>query len=79
MFKINRASGMTLFKSYQSKGKIKCIRGKEHNPISFYTDNLAFIGDGSTFTVKSKYNSNANALNALESYIKTNMPNAFSA
>ena len=79
MFKINRASGMALYKSYQKKGLITCVRGEDHNPISFYTKNLAFVGDSSSFAVKSKYNADTNKLNQLEKYIKNNMPNAFSA
>lgn len=48
MFKINRASGMALFKAYQKKGKITCIKGKDHNPTSFFTTNLSFVGDGNS-------------------------------
>ena len=79
MFKINRASGMKLFKSYQKQGHITCIKGKDENPISFYTTNLAFVGDGTKFIVKSKFGANKLALISLEKYLKNKMPYAFSA
>ena len=79
MFKINRASGMALFKSYQAKGKITCIKGKDFNPTSFFTTNLSFIGDGTAFVVKSKFKADANALGSLEQYLKNKMPNAFTS
>lgn len=79
MFKINRASGMTLYKAYQAKGQITCKKGKDHNPTSFFTKNLSFVGDSSTFVVKSKYKADANALGSLEQYLKSKMPNAFAS
>ena len=79
MFKINRASGMKLFRAYKHQGKITCTKGKDENPISFYTTNLAFVGDGTAFTVKSKFGANKNALISFEKYLKSNMPYAFSA
>jgi hypothetical protein len=79
MFKINRASGMALYKAYQQKGLITCIKGKEHNPTSFFTKNISFVGDLSSFVVKSKYKADGSALSRLEQYLKKNMPNSFSA
>ena len=79
MFKINRASGMVLFKSYQKKGQITCIKGKDFNPTSFFTKNLSFTGDQSTFVVKSKYKADAIALGSLEQYLRNKMPNAFAS
>lgn len=78
MFSINRAGGMALYKAYQKQGKITCVKGKDENPISFYTANIAFVGDGSKFIVKAKYNADKNSINRLEKYIMATMPNAFS-
>ena len=79
MFKINRASGMALLKAYQKKGQITCIKGKDHNPTSFFTMNLSFVGDGTAFVVKSKYKADSNALGSLEQYLRNKMPNAFAS
>lgn len=79
MFKINRASGMALFRAYKKQGKITCTKGKDENPISFYTQNIAFVGDGTAFTVKSKFGADKNALIGFEKYLKNKMPYAFSA
>ena len=79
MFKINRASGMALYKAYQKRGQITCIKGKDHNPTSFFTKNLSFTGDLSTFVVKSKYKADTKALGSLEQYLRNKMPNAFAS
>ena len=79
MFKINRATGMVLYKAYKKKGQITCIKGKDFNPTSFFTKNLSFTGDSSTFVVKSKYKADAKALGSLEQYLKNKMPNAFAS
>lgn len=79
MFKINRASGMALYRAYKKQNKITCIKGKEHNPTSFFTANLSFTGDQSTFVVKSKYKADAKALGSLEQYLHNKMPNAFAS
>lgn len=79
MFKINRASGMALFRAYQKQGKITCIKGKSHNPTSFFTNNLSFTGDQSNFIVKVKYKADAKALGSLEQYLRNKMPNAFAS
>lgn len=79
MFSINRASAMALFNSYKKQGKITCIKGKEHNPTSFFTTNLSFTGDATKFIVKSKYKADAKALGSLEQYLRNKMPNAFTS
>lgn len=79
MFGITRASGMQLFKAYQKQGKITCIKGKDENPISFYTANIAFVGDGTKFICKAKYNADKHSIGRLEKYIRSTMPNAFTA
>lgn len=79
MFKINRASGMALYRAYKKQNKITCIKGKDFNPTSFFTANLSFTGDQSTFVVKSKYKADANALGSLEQYLRNKMPNAFAS
>lgn len=79
MFSINRATGMALFKSYQKRGLITCIKGKDFNPTSFFTMNLSFVGDGTAFVVKSKFKADPKALGSLEQYLRNKMPNAFAS
>ena len=74
MFKITKALYTKLYKAYDKKKKITCIRGKSDNPDSYFTSNISFTlnSDGKTATVKSKFGKQARYCNELMQYINNN-------
>ena len=76
MFKITKALYTKLYKAYDKKGKITCVRGKSDNPDSYFTSNISFTlnSDGKTATVKPKFGKQARYCNELMQYINENHP-----
>ena len=76
MFKITKAMYTKLYRAYESKGKITCVRGKSDNPDSYFTSNISFTlnSDGKTATVKPKFGKQARYCNELMQYINENHP-----
>ena len=76
MFKITKALYTKLYRAYESKGKITCVRGKSDNPDSYFTSNMSFTlnSDGKTATVKPKFGKQARYCNELMQYINNNHP-----
>ena len=75
MFKITRALYTKLYRVYDKKGKITCVRGKNDNPDSYFTSNISFtLNQDNTATVKSKFGKQASFTNSLMKWVNDKHP-----
>lgn len=73
MFKITKALYTKLYRAYESKGKITCVRGKSDNPDSYFTSNISFtLNQDNTAIVKPKFGKQASFTNSLMKWVNEN-------
>lgn len=76
MFIITLALYNSMYRAYNKKKKITCVRGKDNSPDSYFTSNISFTlnSDGKTATVKPKFGKQASYCNSLMQYVNNNHP-----